>query len=69
MYVYLSVLCVSVCVCIQGVMISHDNLTWTAQRCVELYDLNEVHISLSSVCMHKYVCVNVCMCACDYSIT
>ena len=53
----------SVCVRIQGVMMSHDNLTWTAQHCVELYDLNEVHISLSSVCMQ------ICLCVCVPVIT
>lgn len=72
--VYVS-LCVCVFVCVQGVMISHDNLTWTARLCVELYGVTNVSIimcvtvfamqSIWYVCTYVvcalYVCTYICM--------
>ena len=47
-------------------MISHDNLTWTARLCVELYNVTNVCrfiIMCLSVYVRVCVCV-VCVCQC-----
>ena len=41
---YMCVVCFIVSVCVQGVMISHDNLTWTARICAELYCVTNVSL-------------------------
>lgn len=54
-------ICHDLCVCVQGVMISHDNLTWTARICAELYGVNNVSV-LYHVCVlycHYCVCMSV----------
>jgi long-chain-fatty-acid--CoA ligase ACSBG len=42
----------------KGVMLSHDNITWTAKVCASLYNLTEVGVSACGrwVCPHVLVC-------------